>query len=178
VFRIGTKPSWPRLRERVLAALGDAFPDTQFDASGTDDEPRVRWHLGPTETAVATVVGDVPGWTMVSALAGPDPDDPPTGTVLALDRTVTPRALAGAVVRFRAAHPRPYDPSDGRARRRLWQILDEDDPEHSGYPLSDAMADLLLREAGDAETAEGLAARLEALGFDALWNRAWATTPL
>jgi hypothetical protein len=178
VFRIGTKPTWPRLRDRVAVALDDAFASVTFDISGGDAEPRIAWHLGPPERAVAATIGDVPGWTLVSALGGPDPDAPPSGAVLLLERTVSQRALAGAVVRYRAANPRPYDASSPSARRRLWAILDEDDPERSGYPLSDAMAELLLASCDGAQTAAALADRLEVIGFDALWNRAWASTPL
>jgi hypothetical protein len=177
VVRIGTKPTWPRLREQIRLALAAAHPTVVFEISAPDAPPVVRWHHGPTERAVAQCVGSPAGWSLVSTLAGPD-DDAHAGVVLHLDRSYSVRALAIGVVRYRAAHPRRYDSGDARARRRLWAILDEDDPERSGYPLSDAMADLLLADAGDADTADALAQRLDALGFDALWNRAWATTPL
>jgi hypothetical protein len=185
-LKLSRKPSWPELRERVGSVLAAAHPDVRFALADPDADPSVGWHEGPAETRVAELVGPLPGWSMVSAWLGADPDaGPPSGPVLLLRRTFSERALALAVVRYRASHPRPYSAASDVARRRLWAILDEDDPARSGYPLTDAIADLLLASPDPdcgpepvADPAERLARRLEAAGYDRLWNRAWASTPL
>lgn len=182
-FRLSTKPTWAELRARILDDLPAAFPATPFEVSPAGDAPSVAWFEGPTEGAVAGVVGDVPGWTVESSMLGPDPDGPRGVQVLRLARSFSDAALALAVVRFRGAGVRPYERSRAGAVDTLWAILEEDDPATSGYPLTDAIRDLLVAAPepdGDPppDRAEYWAWKLGAIGYDRLWSRAWATVEL
>lgn len=182
-FRLATKPTWPDLRARLLSEVPGAFPATDFAFSGPDDHPVVAWHEGPAEGSVAAVVGEVAGWRVESSMLGPDPDAPSGQSVLRFQRTFSDAALALAVVRYHACSPRPYDPERAGATERLWAILEEDDPSHSGYALTDAIRDLLVTAADpDGEPPVDPAARwawkLAGIGYDALWAKAWATVDL
>ena len=175
-FRLSTKPTWPALRPRVVEVLAAAFPGTRFDIAR--DEPRAAWCDGPAEGSVVAAVGDVPGWRFESALLGPDPDAPAGLAVLRLERSFSTRALAQAVVRFQGSSVRPYDPDRDGAPARLWAILEEDDPATTEYPLVRAMTDLLLDGYDGPADAAALSRRLQELGYDALWSKAWLTAAL
>lgn len=182
-FRLATKPTWPDLRARLLAELPAAFPTTRFTFSAAGDEPLIGWHEGPAEGSVAAVVGEVAGWRVESSMLGPDPDAPPGQSVLRFRRTFSDATLALAVVRYHACSPRPYEPGRPGATERLWAILEEDDPASSGYPLTDAIRDLLVAAPDpDGEPPSDPAARwawkLTRVGYDRLWATAWATVEL
>lgn len=179
----GAKRPWPEVRVAVESALGRDLTGTQFTV---DDEPSVRWHDGPAEATVAGVVGELPGWRLVVALDATD-----AAAVAAEDRrqplwlrrTFSDEALAVAVIRFQASSVRPYDSTRDGAEATLRDLLDVDDPVRSGYPLTDAMADLLLGDPPAADDssptrADAWARRLTELGYDRLWNQAYAQSPL
>lgn len=179
----GAKRPWPEVRADVETALGRDLAGTAFTF---DDEPSVSWHDGPAEATVAAAVGELPGWRLVVALDATD-----AAAVAAEDRrqplwlrrTFSDEALAVAVIRFQASSVRPYDSSRDGAEAALRDLLDVDEPARSGYPLTDAMADLLLADPPaadeDAPTrADAWARRLTELGYDRLWNRAYAEAPL
>jgi hypothetical protein len=174
-----TKPSWAERRPDVVALLAEAFPATAFTVAGPDAAPSIAWTDGPAEGSVSTALGDVAGWQVMSGALG---GDPPSGTTpLWLHRTLSVRALANGVVRYQASGVRPFDGDDPKARERLWAILEEDDPADSGYPLTDAMAEMLLAAVdphGPEPTASALSLKLQELGYDSLWARAWATVQL
>jgi hypothetical protein len=173
---VGVKPAWSAFRARILTAL-EAVPEGQL-VKADEREPVLRWRDGPGESTLARAVGEVTGWEY--SLWQPELDD--EASTVWLDRAFSTEALAVAVIRYRASHPLPYDSSRDTARADLRQILDTDAPARSGYPLTDAMATFLLEEADppgvaldDAPTrADRLAQKLTALGYDDLWNRAYA----
>lgn len=188
-FRLTTKPTWAALRQRLSSELPARFPATGFDLSGPDDEPRVSWYDGPAEGSVAAVAGDAAGWTIESSMLGPDPSDSPRSASrrLLLVRSFSSRALTLAVVRFRASNVRPFDPERPGSAETLWAILEEDDPATCRYTLIQTIVDLLagaddptgepIPAHGDTTTiAAAWSAKLERLGYDTLWNRAWSTT--
>jgi len=167
----------------VEAALGRDLPGTAFTV---DDERSVTWHDGPAEATVAGVVGELPGWRLVVALEATD-----AAAVAAEDRrqplwlrrTFSDEALAVAVIRFQASSVRPYDSAREGAEAVLRDLLDVDDPARSGYPLTDAMADLLLADPppaddGSPTRADAWSRRLTDLGYDRLWNQAYAASSL
>ena len=86
-----------------------------------------------------------------------------------------------AVIRHQASHVRPFTSTDEGAVAGLSALLETDDPGLSGYPVVDAMATLLLEAPEpdglvvpeDATRADRMAAKLTALGYDALWAVAW-----
>lgn len=180
----GAKRPWPEVRATLEAAAGRAFPAAGITV---DDEPSVRWHDGPAEASVAEAVGELPGWRYAVALEGPDgagaaaEDD--RRSPIWLRRTFSDEALAVAVVRFQASAVRPFDSTRDGAESRLRDLLDVDDPATSGYPLTDAMAALLLADppaADDASPtrADAWSRRLTELGYDRLWNQAYAEAPI
>jgi hypothetical protein len=173
-----TKPSWADRRDDIDRLLETAFPATPFAVSAADEAPRIAWSDGPAEGTVSTALGDAVGWVVRSAALGAEPA--PGSSTLWLQRTLSVRALAVGVVRFQASGVRPYDGADAKARERLWAILEEDDPATSRYPLTDAMAEMLLAEVGASAqpTADELAVKLRELGYDSLWARAWSTVAL
>lgn len=181
-FRLSTKPTWEELRSRLVEELDVAFPATAFELAG--DEPVVSWFEGPAEGSVAAAVGDVPGWRVESSLLGPDPDAPAGGSrILRFVRSFSDAAWALAVVRFQASGVRPFERARPGALDRLWAILEEDDPATSGYPLTDAIRDLLMAAPDPegeppADPAEFWAWKLAAIGYDRLWSQAWATVEL
>ena len=188
LLRIGTRRPWPEVRPGVEAALAQAFPAADMVV---DDEPALRWHDGPAEASVAGVVGELPGWRLVVALGGPDDAeraaaDGDRRNPVWLRRTFSDEALAVAVIRYQASTVRPYDSERPGAEAKLRDLLDIDDPSSSGYPLTDAMAALLLAQppdgpdAGDdhPSRADAWSRRLTDLGYDRLWNQAYAEATL
>ena len=180
----GAKRPWPEVRAAIEAATASRFPAA---AVTVDDEPSVRWHDGPAEASVAEAVGELPGWRFAVALAGPDgagaPDGDDRRSPIWLRRTFSDEALAVAVVRFQASGVRPFDSTREGAEARLRDLLDVDDPATSGYPLTDTMAALLLADPpapdDDSPTrADAWSRRLTELGYDRLWNRAYAEAPI
>lgn len=175
--RVQVKPTWPTLRPRVVEALA-AVPGGEAVVA-LEARPVLRWQDGPGESTVAAALGEPAGWGFT--LVEPADDEPDQ---LWLDRSFTDEALAVGIVRFQASHPLPYDSQRADHRAALRQILDEDEPARSGYPLTDAMAELLLAaaeppDAADAPTpADRLSRRLAAAGHEALWNQAWAGVEL
>ena len=183
-LRLTTRPSWPELRARLADALPPAFPSTEFALSDDAATPEVSWHEGPAEGSVAAAVGDVPGWRVESVLLGPDPDAANALTPLRLARSFSDRAWALAVVRFQACDVRPFDRTRPGAAEKLWAILEEDDPTAPRWPLVEAITDLLVADpepvgppAGGTE-ADHWSWKLQAIGYDRLWSRAWATAAL
>ena len=140
--------------------------------------PVVVWEDGPGGMRVADVVGTVVNWEVRSR--GLRADRPGAAAVM-LDRSFSAPALAVAVIRHQASHVRPFASTDESAVASLSSLLETDDPGHSGYPVVDAIATLLL-DAPDpdgmvvpdgATRADRMAAKLTALGYDALWAVAW-----
>lgn len=179
----GAKRPWSEVRVAVEAALARDLPGTTFTF---DDEPSLAWHDGPAEATVAGVVGELPGWRLVVALDATD-----AAAVAAEDRrqplwlrrTFGDEALAVAVIRFQASSVRPYDSTREGAEATLRDLLDVDDPARSGYPLTDAMADLLLADPPAPDDAaptraDAWSRRLTELGYDRLWNEAYAASTL
>jgi hypothetical protein len=183
-FRLSTKPTWSELRDRLAQDVPAAFPATLFTFSPADDEPLVTWFEGPAEGSVAAVMGDVPGWACESTMLGPDPDAPSGMRVVRFDRSFSDAALALAVVRYQASGVRPFERARPGAVERLWAILEEDEPSSSGYPITDAIRDLLVGAPEPAgvtwseDGAERWAQKLAAIGYDALWNQAYASVDL
>lgn len=179
----GAKRPWAEVRVAVETALARDLPGTPFTL---DDEPSLAWHDGPAEATVAGVVGELPGWRLVVAL---DATDLAAVTAedrrqpLWLRRTFSDEALAVAVIRFQASSVRPYDSTREGAEAALRDLLDVDEPVRSGYPLTDAMAALLLADPPPADDAtptraDAWSRRLSDLGYDRLWNQAYAEAPL
>ena len=174
---LGVKPSWDTLRPRTRAALPQVRPGAPGRAD--DEQPILRWRDGPGESTVAEAVGDVVGWSW--SLWQPEPAD--EGSQVWLDRAFSVESLAVAVVRYRASHVVPYDSERDRSRADLREILDTDHPQVSGFPLTDAMAARLLDEPDPADAeldsaptgADRLSRKLEALGYDRLWNEVYAS---
>lgn len=185
LLRIGTRRPWPEVRTMVEASLRGAYPDVAIEVH---EEPALSWHDGPSEASVAGVVGELPGWRLLVALSDPDSvaqaiDDGDRRTPVWLRRSFSDEALAVAVVRYQASTVRPYDSARPGAEAKLRDLLDIDDPSSSGYPLTDAMATLLLADAPDPDDdqptrADAWSRRLTALGYDRLWNRAYAEATL
>lgn len=169
----------------VEASLRGAYPDVAIEVH---EEPALSWHDGPSEASVAGVVGELPGWRLLVALSDPDSvaqaiEDGDRRTPVWLRRSFSDEALAVAVVRYQASTVRPYDSARPGAEAKLRDLLDIDDPSSSGYPLTDAMATLLLADAPDPDDdqptrADAWSRRLTALGYDRLWNRAYAEATL
>jgi hypothetical protein len=158
---------------RIADALGG-----RVEATVHGDDVVLSWRDGPAAATVGDAVAPIVNWE-VRGRSQP-PERPGPGVLVA--RTFSPEALAVAVVRYRGSSVRPYDSSDPAAVAKLSGLLEIDDPARSGYPVVDAMAALLLAAdepaldvADDASPADRLAAKLSALGYDALWNRAWST---
>jgi hypothetical protein len=182
-FRLSTKPTWDELRSRLSEDVPAAFPSTSF--AFAESEPLVSWHEGPAEGSVAAVMGDVPGWGCESTMLGPDPDAPSGVRVVRFERSFSDAALALAVVRYQASGVRPFERARAGAIERLWAILEEDDPSSSGYPITDAIRDLLMAapdpagvDAASADRAEYWSQKLAAIGYDRLWNQAYASVEL
>ena len=176
--RLGAKPSWDQLREHLREDLSERWPATDFHLG----DETVAWTDGPAESAVVDAVADVPGWQPV--IAGRPPPETRSSSLLLLRRSFSDRALAVAVVRYRSSGARPFESErEGRSGPSR-DLLDVDDPGTSGYPLTDAIADLLQElpypraEPDGLTPADRWSAKLEALDFNALWNRAWAETDL
>ncbi len=170
------------LRSRLTAALAEAVPGATIDVvAGTGDEVVVQWLDGPAAATVADVVAGVVNWEARTAGAPAAKEGAPS---VVLDRALSDRAVAVAVVRFRASNVRPYDSTRPKAVIGLTALLEVDGPARSGYPVPDAMADLLLatpdpagldeRCGPDPSRADRLAAKLETLGYDRLWHTAWS----
>jgi hypothetical protein len=177
---LGVKPSWETLRARIAAALADV-PEGEL-VSIDEQMPILHWRDGPGESTIADAVGEVTGWEW--SLWQPEKDE--EATTVWLDRAFSTEALAVAIVRYRASHVVPYDSERDQSRADLREILDTDAPATSGFPLTDAMAARLLGDPDpegaaldDAPTgADRLSRKLEALGYDRLWNEAYASTDL
>lgn len=169
-----TKLTPAEAAERLAAVVGDGV-----SVSVEGGDVVLAWEDGPSASTVAGRVADVVNWE-VRGRAQP-PERP--GPAVLVARTFTPAALAVAVVRFQGSSVRPYDSCDPAAVAKLSGLLDIDEPARCGYPVVDAMAALLLEAPGppglvvpdDASPADRLSAKLRALGYDSLWNRAWAT---
>ncbi len=162
-FGLKTKATWPELQSRLRAAR----PDVEFVFA---EPPSVAWTDGPAEGSVVAALGDLTGWQVGSTALGAPPD-----ATLRLSRSLSARAVAVAVVRFRASSARPYSSERPEARERLWAIAEEDDPARREYPLVDAMVDVLLGAHEGDVTADALSVTLQRVGYDALWNEAWAS---
>lgn len=182
-------PGWRDLADQ-LAAM---FPAADLVVGGDSGDGSggeavlVGWRDGPSRRAVEAVVTGCPGYVLASE---PAPRlGRRKGTRVALERTFSEAALAVAVVRFAAAHPRPYDGRVPDHRADLADLLEHDDPASSGYPVVDAVARLLLAEPDpppadppeDAEEAppldedaDRLSRRLRHAGYDRLWAIAWS----
>jgi len=175
---LGAKPSWDELRERLDVELADRWPATRWEIA----DETVTWTDGPAESSVVEAVLDIPGWQPI--VEGRPPPDTKASSTLVLSRLFGDRALAVGVVRYRSSSTRPFDSAREGAVDRLRDILDVDDPGTSGYPLTDAMAELLLVLPWPGEPpevpspADRWALKLEALDFNALWNRAYAEVEL
>ena len=173
-----TKLGPDEARDRLAGALAAAFPSAGIEVRLDGGVPVVAWHDGPAGTAVADVVASVVNWEVRSA---GQPAERAGAPAVLLERAFSSRALAVAVIRHQASHVRPFRSTDEPAVASLSALLETDDPGHSGYPVVDAMARLLLDAPepdglsvpGDATPADRMAAKLTALGYDALWAVAW-----
>src|SRR4051812_28547355 len=174
-----TKMDLPEAAERISAALRDAFGAAAPAVEVDGDDLVLRWEDGPAAATVADAVATVVNWEV---RAPGQPAERPGPAVL-VARTFSDAALAVAVVRHRGCSVRPYDSTNAAAVATLSGLLEVDSPGRSGYPVVDAMATLLLDApdpAGlavpeDATRADRLSLKLVALGYDALWARAWST---
>jgi hypothetical protein len=183
LLRIGTRRPWAELRVELADALARELPGAPIEVH---DEPSIAWHDGPAEATVAAAVGVVPGWRLVMALSHPlDPDGghDDRRSPIWLRRTFSDEALALAVVRYQASTVRPYDSERPGAELKLRDVLDVDDPASSGFALADAMAALLLAAPPDPDDdqptrADAWSRRLTELGYDRLWNQAYAEAAL
>lgn len=183
------KPSWPDVRGRVAVALERARPGLAV-RFGEEGPHWVAWHEGPSITTVAALVGELTGWQWAAVAPTAEPAEPPVGPAgqaqtLWVRRSLSERAIASSLVRFYGARGRYFRTTDAaRYREAFAAICDVDDPSRSGYPIVDAVVDLLLgagatHSAGHGGGAPGdpideLSARLERLGYDNLWARAYA----
>jgi hypothetical protein len=102
-----------------------------LEGSGESGAVVVRWEDGPAAGTVADVVAGVVNWEVRTVGAPPAKQGAPA---VLLGRTLTDRALAVAVVRFRASNVRPYDSTSEKAVAALTALLEVDDPGRSGYP--------------------------------------------
>ncbi|MDQ3147690.1 MAG: hypothetical protein M3R01_12310 [Actinomycetota bacterium] len=178
-----TRMAPDEVERRLAETMASSFPgaaitvsmDDRIDGGGA---PRLSWYDGPSGSAVADAVGEVVNWEVRVATSSAG-----DARIVLLDRTFSDRALAVAVVRHQASHVRPYDSATRSAVESLSGLLDEDDPQRSGYPVTDAIAAMLLDTSPppgfephlgpDVTRADHLSAKLSALGYDALWARAW-----
>ena len=173
-------------RDDVGRRVGEDLParfGIPFDVVADDGRPIVvSWHGGPAPSAVFDAIGELPGWDVVAPPPGVEPPEA-TATTLVLRRHLSERALAVGVVRFQASAGRPWSSLATRDHDRFAAILDADHPatERSGYPVVDAIVDLLLSEPAPPTAprelpteADALAWRLEAAGYDRLWAVAWS----
>src|SRR3712207_1602118 len=154
---------------RIAEALGGAV-----DATVEGADVVLSWRDGPAASTVAAAVAPIVNWEVRGRSQSPTRPGP----AVLVARTFSPEALALAVVRYRGSSVRPYDSTDAAAVTKLSGLLEIDEPARSGYPVVDAMATLLLEADDpavdlpeDASPADRLAAKLTALGYDALWNR-------
>lgn len=169
------------LAHRLLPALVEQHPRTSFEVQPNGGEVAVGWEDGPAVATVAEVVAPLANWEVRTAAAPPARAGAPAVVV---ERRFSDRALAVAVIRYQASNVRPYDSAAERAVAALVSLLEVDEPARSGYPVPDAMAELLLaapdpddlddRLAPDATRADRLALKLSALGYDRLWATAWS----
>ncbi len=174
-----TRMAPEELQRGLVRAVASSFPGADVTVTMDDGGgPRLSWHDGPSGSAVADAVGEVVNWEVRVATSSAG-----DARIVLLDRTFSDRALAVAVVRHQASHVRPYDSATRSAVESLSGLLDEDDPQRSGYPVTDAIAAMLLDTSPppgfephlgpDVTRADHLSAKLSALGYDALWARAW-----
>ena len=170
------------LRDRLVTVLTEALPEAGVVGHvGTGPQVVLSWRDGPAAATVADLVAGVVNWEVRIAASAPPADGAPA---VILARAFSDRALAVAVVRYQASNVRPYDSTRERAVAGLRALLEIDHPDRSGYPVPDAMADLLLaapdppdleeRAGPDPSPADRLAAKLAAVGYDRLWHRAWS----
>lgn len=169
------------LAERLAGVLADEHAGTEFGIRPGDATVTVAWEDGPAAATVADVAGTLVNWEVRTVAA---PASKAGAPAVLLDRRFSPRALAVAVIRYQASNVRPYDSTSDRAVATLVRLLEVDDPARSGYPVPDAMAELLLAApdphdlddqlAQAASPADRLSAKLSALGYDRLWSTAWS----
>lgn len=152
------------LAARLGAAFPSAAPAVEIVAAAAGEEIAVRWQDGPSTAAVRVAAGEVPGWSWEGS----------GDRRLRAERSYSDAAIARALVRFYGSQGRHYDPDDERRREAFVTLLDVDDPGRSGYPVVDAIADLLLLEAdrsaepGD-DRVRTLSDRLRDAGYERLW---------
>ena len=177
------RPARDDVRRRAAEHLPARF-GIPFEADDVDGGPLVvAWRSGPAPSTVLDALGDLPGWDAVAPPPGVDAP-PVSSPALVLRRHLSTRGLATGVVRFQASAGRPWSSLATRDHERFAAILDADHPavERSGYPVVDAMVDLLLAEPSPPPPAprelpteaDELAWRLEAAGYDRLWAVAWS----
>jgi len=185
-LRIGgprRKPSAEDLVARVALAVTDLRPGLEV-TSGLRPSPWIGWHLGPAITSVQSAVGEVSGWSWAAVAPALDPAEPPAGRdTLWIRRSFSERALATAVVRFYGMHSRYFSTAEERYRADIAAICDVDDPERSGYPIVDAVVDLLLERPDPSpgpatgNVLDDLAAKMRRLGYENLWAVAYSRVP-
>lgn len=166
---------------RLAEAVARGWSGAGIEVAASGPEVVLRWEDGPASGVVAAAVAEVVNWPVRGA-AGPPGDAGAPAVVL--DRRFSDEALAVAVVRYQASHVRPYHSGDEAAVHGLVELLEQDDPARSGYPVPDAMAELLLSAPDppdlddvtgpDPSPADRLASKLTALGYDRLWHIAWS----
>lgn len=166
---------------RLAAALADQLPPAAITVQTAGTDVVLTWEDGPAVATVVSVVGAVANWEVRTPAAPPTRRGAPG---IVVDRRFSERALAVAVVRYQGSNVRPYHSGDDRAVLALVELLEVDDPARSGYPVPDAMAELLLtapdhpdlgaRAGPHASPADRLAAKLTWLGYDRLWETAWS----
>ena len=167
---------WEEVRPQVAEAVGRLGAAIAVG----DDPPSLAWHDGPAVATVREAVGELAGWAWTRERSfGPSGEAPPTkAPTLEVRRTFSERALAVALVRFYGARGRYFTTADAAGADAFDALLDVDDPARSGYPIVDAVTDLLL--AADAVAAapgtdriDALSARLRAAGYENLWAVAY-----
>jgi hypothetical protein len=155
----------------LTARLGEVGPTDLV----TSPEPGwVAWHDGPGVSTVLGRLGETVGWEWAVAPTDAVPGSVPTESgIVFVHRSLSPPALAVALVRFYGAHGRYFSSTDERGREQFARICDADDPQRSGYAIVDAIADAVLA-AHDAEPSlDELSATMRRLGYEALWADAF-----
>lgn len=182
------KPDWSELRSRFLDGAAQVRAD-DLSVSASDAPPAAAWQDGPSVATMWSTVGAPGGWSVSLELsqiapgALVEPSRPGTepgrrAEVVRVSRAFSTRALAIAVVRFRASNPRPFSSARERHVRTIEQLVEVDDPASTSYPVVTEIAETVVGELEPSAdparvTADMLSAHLEALGYDRLWNRAW-----
>jgi hypothetical protein len=156
--------------DEVVARLHEAGLDPVVDGG----VPIVAWVDGPAVATVAARVGDVTGWQWGRDI-GENVGENIAENIIVARRSFSVRSVATALVRFYGSEGRHYSSEDERRRPIFDALLEIDDPARSGYPIVDAVVELLLAQP-DLPTepdVDALSAALRAARYERLWEQAY-----